>query len=175
MESERDLLQQAKRLDSAALAEIYDCYSPRVYRYAFRLLGDPCLAEDCVAETFSHFLHSLHAGKGPREHLQAYLFRTAHNLVVDHYRKTPSEELCEETPDPANVEADTNSRLRQRRVRMAIQQLSPAQQQVLSLKFWEGWENEDIARMLHKPVGAIKSLQHRALVHLQKVLVDEKS
>ena len=173
MSSESDLLQQAKRLEAAALAEIYDCYSLRVYRYAFRLLGDACLAEDCVAETFSRFLHGLRNGQGPREHIQAYLFRTAHNLVVDHYRRSPTKELDEEIPDVGKVEVDVDQRICQDDVRTAIQELPPGQQQVITLKFWEDWENEEIAQFLHKPVGAIKSLQHRALVHLQKVLLDK--
>lgn len=175
MSTEQDLLTQARQLDGTALAEIYDCYSPRVYRYAFRLLGDAALTEDCVAETFSRFLHSLHNGQGPRQHLQAYLFRTAHNFVVDYYRKNTVAELAEETPDSGNVEVDVSDTIRQRHIRTAILELTPAQQQVIALKFWEGWENERIAQFLLKPVSAVKSLQHRALVHLQKVLLDEKS
>lgn len=175
MISEKELLEQARSLDQRALAEIYDCYSPRLYRYALRLLGDACLAEDCVAETFSRFLHSLNTGRGPGEHLQAYLFRTAHNFVVDQYRKIPTEELDEDIYDPSSVETDAARNIRQRRVRAVLHELSPVQQQVIALKFWEGWENEEIARVLQKPVGAVKSLQHRALVHLQKCLLDEKS
>ncbi len=175
MSSETDLLQHAKRLEGAALAEIYDCYSPPVYRYAFRLLGDACLAEDCVAETFSRLLQGLRNGQGPREHIQAYLFRTAHNLVVDHYRKSATRELDEELPDAGDVESDVDQRICQDDVRTAIQELTPTQQQVIALKFWEDWDNEEIARCIHKPVGAVKSLQHRALVHLQKVLLHEKS
>jgi RNA polymerase sigma-70 factor (ECF subfamily) len=51
--------------------------------------------------------------------------------------------------------------------------LTEDQQQVVSLKFLEGWENDEIARALRKPVGAVKSLQHRALAQLQKILLDE--
>lgn len=175
MISEQQLLEQARNLDQRALAEIYDCYSPRLYRYAFRLLGDACLAEDCVAETFSRFLRELHEKRGPREHLQAYLFRMAHNFVVDFYRKTPADELKDDLPDKTtSVEKDAGNRVQQQHIRSAIQQLSSVQQQVLSLKFWEDWDNDEIARVLRKPVGAVKSLQHRALVHLQKLLLDEK-
>ncbi len=63
--------------------------------------------------------------------------------------------------------------MRQSRVRAALLKLTEDQQQVVSLKFLEGWENEEIARALHKPVGAVKSLQHRALAQLQKFLLDE--
>ena len=174
MISEQELLQQARDLDQHALAEVYDCYSPRLYRYAYRLLGDACMAEDCVAETFSRFLQSLRAGRGPHDHLQSYLFRTAHNFIVDHYRRIPAETLKDEFPDHNDVETDANSKLRQQRIRIAIQTLSGDQQQVIALKFLENWDNEEIARVLRKPVGAVKSLQHRALVNLQKLLSTEE-
>ncbi len=171
---EQDLLSQAGQFDSRALAEIYDLYSPRLYRYSMRLLGDACAAEDCVAETFSRFLNALQAGKGPRDYLQAYLFRMAHNLIVDHYRRQPPvEELNDDLPDSENTEETASHNLRQRRVRAALHELTEEQQQVVALKFLEGWENEEIARTLRKPVGAVKSLQHRALARLQKILLDE--
>lgn len=172
--SERDLLSGARQFEPSALAEIYDLYSPRLFRYAFRLLGDECAAEDCTAETFSRFLQSLRHGRGPRDYLQAFLFRTAHNYIVDYFRKTPIQPLDEHFPDVCNPEATANSKLRREHTRTAIQELSPDQQQVIALKFWEGYENEEIARALHKPIGAIKSLQHRALAHLQKILLDDE-
>lgn len=173
---EKDLLVQAKLLNTSALAEIYDLYSPRLYRYAIRLLGDACTAEDCVAETFSRFLQALKTGRGPRDYLQAYLFRVAHNIVVDHYRcQPPAQNLEDDMPDCIDTEEDASQNIRQRLVRAAMQKLTAEQQQVIALKFLEGWENEEIARTLNKPVGAIKSLQHRALVHLQKILLDDEA
>jgi RNA polymerase sigma-70 factor (ECF subfamily) len=56
-----------------------------------------------------------------------------------------------------------------------MHELTSDQQQVIALKFLEGWDNEDIAHALHKPVGAIKSLQHRALTHLQKILLEDET
>lgn len=176
MIAEQDLLLQAKQLDTCALAEIYDLYSPRLYRYAIRLLGDACLAEDCVAETFSRFLQALRIQNGPSNYLQAYLFRTLHNLVVDHYRRQPRMEvLTYKSPDRENTEETTDRNMRTLCVRAALQELTPDQQQVIALKFLEGWKNEEIAQALHKPVGAIKSLQHRALTHLQKILLDDET
>jgi len=171
---EQELLTQAGKFDTRALTEIYDLYSPRLYRYAMRLLGDENAAEDCVSETFSRFLKALQAGKGPRDYLQAYLFRTAHNLVVDHYRRQPlTEELDDDLPQAETTEGVAEEDMRQSRVRAALLNLTEDQQQVVSLKFLEGWENEEIARALRKPIGAIKSLQHRALAQLQKILLDE--
>jgi RNA polymerase sigma-70 factor (ECF subfamily) len=172
--SEQELLTQAGQFNTQALAEIYDLYSPRLYRYAMRLLGDASTAEDCVSETFSRFLKALQVGKGPRDYLQAYLFRTAHNLVVDHYRRQPViEELDDDLPEPETTEESAALNLSQRRVRNALKQLTEDQQQVVSLKFLEGWENEAVAKALNKPVGAVKSLQHRALAQLKKLLLDE--
>ena len=171
---EQELLTKAGQFDTCALTEIYDLYSPRLYRYAMRLLGDDCAAEDCVSETFSRFLKALQAGKGPRDYLQAYLFRTAHNLVVDHYRRQPlTEELTDDLSNVEDTENAAEHNLNQNRVRAALHKLTEDQQQVVSLKFLEGWENDEIACALHKPVGAVKSLQHRALAQLQKFLLDE--
>ncbi len=171
---EQELLTKAGQFDTRALAEIYDLYSPRLYRYAMRLLGDDYAAEDCVSETFSRFLKALQAGKGPRDYLQAYLFQTAHNLVVDHYRRQPAtEELDDDLPELETTEGTADSNLLQRRVRDALHQLTEDQQQVVSLKFLEGWDNDAVAKVLNKPVGAVKSLQHRALAQLQKILLDK--
>jgi RNA polymerase sigma-70 factor, ECF subfamily len=173
--SEQDLLVQARQFETRALAEIYDLYSPRLYRYASRLLGDTCTAEDCVADTFNRFLQALRAGRGPKDHLQAYLFRTAHNLIVDHYRnQSPAINLEDEMSDFEDIEASAGRNIRLRRVRNAILELTADQQQVIALKFLEGWKNEEIARVLKKPLGAVKSLQHRALARLQKILLEDE-
>jgi RNA polymerase sigma-70 factor, ECF subfamily len=173
---EKDLLQAALRFDLQALAQVYDLYSPELYRYAARFLGDPTLAEDCVADTFSRFLKILSAGRGPKDHLRAYLYRIVHNLIVDHYRRAPDlVELKETHPDIENApEQEADLHMRQAQMRKAIQQLTPDQQQVIAFKYFQGWKNEEIAQALDKPVGAVKSLQHRALASLQRILSKEK-
>jgi RNA polymerase sigma-70 factor (ECF subfamily) len=171
---ERELLELASQLNTAALADIYDTYSAGLYRYAMRLLGDPDLAEDCVAEAFSRFLKSLKKGNCPRDHLQAYLYRIAHNWIVDLYRDHEQTfELNDALPGDEMPEEQAARQIRQKQVRKAIRTLSPDQQKVISLKYLEYWENEEIARVLHKPVGAVKSIQHRALVSLQKLLAEK--
>ena len=175
--SEKELLQAALRFESQVLAQIYDLYSPELYRYAARLLGDPSLAEDCVADTFSRFLKALRARRGPKEFLRAYLYRIAHNWVVDYYRRTPDEIEFKDIhlENNENPEQEASLRIRQAQVREAISQLSPEQQQVIMLKYLEGWDNKDVAQILKKPVGAVKSLQHRALVRLQKILHNKEN
>jgi RNA polymerase sigma-70 factor, ECF subfamily len=176
--SERDLLKGAKSFDPASLGAVYDQYSPGIYRYAMRLLGDECLAEDCVSETFSRFLKVLNSGQGPNEHLQAYLYRIAHNWITDSYRKKAPAliELDESFPadedlGPAN-EAEIS--FQKREVREALQRLTPDQRQVIQLRFIEGLGNEEVAAALGKPISAIKTLQHRALGTLKRLLLQRK-
>lgn len=178
MEKEFDLLKKASRMDLQALAEIYDQYSPRVYRYALRQLGDTALAEDCVAETFSRFLKALSRGGGPKKYLQAYLFRTAHNWISDHFRRKKPEFVSldpDSHVDPSpRPEQEAVSRSEQRRVRAALARLTPEQRQVVVLKFLEGWSNQDIAVTMDKTVGAVKALQNRALSGLKRQLLPEE-
>lgn len=176
MASENELLKLARQFDAESLAQIYDTFSPGLYRYAMRLTGDQDLAEECVADTFSRLLQAFSFGKGPREFLQAYLYRIAHNWVVDYFRRKPfePESLDEERSDGGlSPEEQANISLQNHRLRKAILSLTPDQQQVIALKYLEGLENMDIARALKKPVGAIKSLQHRALINLKKQLAQK--
>jgi RNA polymerase sigma-70 factor, ECF subfamily len=174
--AEKELLQTAMRFDQKALGQIYDLYSPELYRYAARFLGDPCVAEDCVADTFSRFLKAIRDRRGPKDFLRAYLYRIAHNWIADHYRRAPDVVELKETQSSNAIlpEQEAYLRIRQAQMRKAILGLTPDQQQVIALKYLQDWNNEEIAQGLHKPVGAVKSLQHRALASLKKILEKEK-
>jgi RNA polymerase sigma-70 factor, ECF subfamily len=171
---EQELLRLAAQLNTKALAEIYDIYSPGIYRYAMRLLGDMVVAEDCVAETFARFLKALQERRGPRDHLQAYLYRIAHNWIVDFYRShEPTSELSDALRSETDIpEEEAAKHIRQKQVRKAIRSLTPDQQRVIALKYLEDWCNEEIAHALHKPIGSVKSIQHRALKALHKLLAE---
>lgn len=175
--AEQELLQAAMHFDQKVLAQIYDLYSPELYRYAARFLGDPCVAEDCVADTFSRFLKAIHDRRGPKDYLRAYLYRIAHNWIADYYRRAPDVvELKDTKPkDENSPEQEADQRMRHAQTRKAILQLTPDQQQVITLKYLQGMNNEEVAQTLDKPVGAVKSLQHRALARLEKILSKEKS
>lgn len=173
MTIDKDLLKLARQFDPATLASIYDTFSPGLYRYAMRLTYDQDLAEECVAETFSRFLQSLSSRKGPQNYLQAYLYRIAHNWIVDHYRRKPIEpdQLDEKQADNGlSPEEQLGFTIQNFSLRKALFTLSPDQQKVIALKYLEGLENIEVARILEKPVGAVKSLQHRALSNLKKII-----
>jgi len=176
--SEQESLQRAREFDQSALSTIYDRYSPALYRYAARLLGNADTAEECVAEVFSRFLHALKNGSGPRDHLQAYLYRIAHNWITDQWRHPlpPNVPLDPDLPadGAANPAQVIGRQWEQAQVRAALAQLTPDQRQVIVLKFVEDLGNEEVAAALGKPVGAVKSLQHRALAALRRVLTGDE-
>jgi RNA polymerase sigma-70 factor (ECF subfamily) len=168
------LLSGARALDLESLAEVYDRFSPGLYKYAARLLGDPDLAEDCVSETFTRLLKVLRQGFGPQDHLRAYLYRTAHNWITDRYRHQPLPFLeldADLHADPApSPESQAEERLENLQTRAALAALTPDQRQVVVLRFIEGWDTEEVAVALQKPTGAIKALQHRALGAMRRWL-----
>ena len=168
------ILERAKRFEAQALEEIYDSFSQGIYRYAFRLLGDEELARECMAETFSRFLTALRRDSGPDNYLQAYLYRIAHNWVTDHYRSKIPPTLPLEHDLPANPAEEPHQvvavEMANQQLRAALALLTPDQRQVIVLKYLEDWENDDIARALNKPVGAVKALQHRGLEGLRRII-----
>ena len=175
MIDESALLRRARQFDEQALAEIYDTLSPAIYAYAMRLLGDADLAEECIADTFSRFLNALHAGGGPQDYLKAYLYRVAHNWITDRFRHArPETPLDQEINLPASEEVEPHNtvadELERQELRHALALLTPEQRQVITLKYLENLENAEIAQALQKPVGAVKSLQHRALATLRRIL-----
>ena len=168
------LLQAARRWDESALADIYDTYSPLIYRYVYRKTGDRDIAQDLTAETFHRLLKGLRRGAGPHDHLSGWLYRVAHNLVVDHYRSQPSEPpVSVEDVNPAGdpLQAEIVARKEQvTRVRAALQQLTQLQQKVILLRFLEEMSLQEVALALDRTVGSVKALQHRAVSSLQRIL-----
>lgn len=158
------------------LVNIYEQHSPGLYRYAFRLLGDQNLAEETVSETFSRLLQAIRYGKGPRENIQAYLYRVAHNYVMDLYRRQPSmissvdaEEQFDEQLNPAHV---VSKEMERERVRLALIKLPPDQRQVVSLRILDNWSHEEVAAVIGKTVEATRALQYRALAALRRLLFE---
>ena len=171
-------LRPARTGDPAALAAVYDEYHPPIYRYIYRLIGEVEIARDLTSEVFRCFLQAIRNGGGPERHLSAWLYRTAHNAVVDHYRRRERQQhlpldegLVSAADDPAEMAERRRSAAQ---VRAALQHLTPDQQQVIVLKFLEELSNEEVAAILEKPVSAVKSLQHRALAALHRHLVPDK-
>ena len=163
----------AQRGESAALEELYLLHFDRIFSYLNVTVGNRHDAEDLATQTFVRMLESIGRYRLGSAPFSAWLFRIAHNLAMDHFRSRrrwqPEEEVPEPEPDErTSAEAQALDAIGRRSLLDLIDGLSPDQQQVLTLKFVFDFSNGDVATILGKREGAIKSLQHRALASLQK-------
>jgi RNA polymerase sigma-70 factor (ECF subfamily) len=169
----RRLVDRAQKGDRAALEELYLIHFDRIYSYLHMSVGNRHDAEDLTTQTFLKMLESIAKFRWQSAPFSAWLFRIAHNLSMDHFRSRRRWQPEEEVPEvPGEEEPSAELQAMQSIGRQSmlelIEDLSPEQQQVLTLKFVFNFQNGDVATILGKTEGAIKSLQHRALVSLQK-------
>ncbi len=172
-EEGRRLVERAQGGDRTALEELYLLHFDRIYSYLHMSVGNRHDAEDLTTQTFLKMLESIKQFRWKAAPFSAWLFRIAHNLAMDHFRATRRWQPEEEVPEPVGESepsaefAALHSIGRQSMLDL-IEGLSQEQQQVLTLKFVFNLPNAEVATILGKTEGAIKSLQHRALVSLQK-------
>jgi RNA polymerase sigma-70 factor (ECF subfamily) len=171
----RRLVERAQKGDREALEELYLMHFDRIYSYLQMSVGNRHDAEDLTNQTFVKMLESIERFEWRKVPISAWLFRIAHNLAMDHFRANRRWQPEEEPPEPPGSEERSaeeealHSIGRQSMLEM-IEGLSIDQQQVLTLKFVFNFPNADVATILGKTEGAIKSLQHRALASLQREL-----
>ncbi len=159
-------------LDSKTIGAIYDQYFSEVYRFVLYRVGDQTLAEDIASDVFIRLLEAVQVGRGPDSNLKGWLIGTASHVVTDYFRKKyrkPEEEIPDSLPDLAPGPAsEVDQREENRLVRGAYAKLTPEQQDVLSLRFGQGYSLEETAARMDKNVNAVKALQFRALAALQR-------
>lgn len=162
-------------LDKQALVDLYERHSTEIFRYAYRMLDDKALSEDCVADTFLRLLIAVRGGMLP-ENVRAYLFRIAHNWIIDHYRHRPPPPISLEEnfhPDSeGNVSQLVAQELDRQRIRSALLRLPPEQRQVIELRFVENWSHTEVAVAVGKTVEATRALQYRAVGALRQLLAE---
>lgn len=172
---ERDLITRAKS-DPEAFGDLYRCYVERIYNYHYRHTSDSNEAEDLTSRTFYRALRSLHRYREKGASFQAWLFRIAHNLVVNWYRDTsrhPSvaidsvSPLHSPSPTPLDyVEAQETREL----LLQLLADLPEDRKTLLILKHVEQMTNMEIAAVMGRSEGAIKALYHRTLVSLRDMI-----
>jgi RNA polymerase sigma-70 factor (ECF subfamily) len=174
----RALVERGQKGDRAALEELYLIHFDRIYSYLHMSVGNRHDAEDLTTQTFLKMLESIGKFRFQSAPFSALLFRIAHNLAMDHFRAArrwqPEEEVPEQPgEEEPSAEAQALQSIGRQSMLELIEDLSPEQQQVLTLKFVFNFPNADVATILEKTEGAVKSLQHRALVSLQKQITQK--
>jgi RNA polymerase sigma-70 factor (ECF subfamily) len=169
----RELVARGQQGDRDALEELYLIHFDRIYSYLHVSVGNRHDAEDLTTQTFLKMLEKIGTFKWQSAPFSAWLFRIAHNLAMDHFRAGRRWQPEEEVPEPPGEEEPSAELVAMQTIGREsmlklIDRLSPEQQQVLTLKFVFNLPNAEVATILDKTEGAIKSLQHRALVSLQK-------
>ena len=171
----RKLVEAAQAGDRNALEDLYLIHFDRIYSYLHMTVGNRHDAEDLTTQTFLRMLESIGKFRFQAAPFSAWLFRIAHNLSMDHFRANRRWQPEEDVPEPhgheeRSAEDEAFHAIGRKSMLELIDTLSQEQQLVLTLKFVFNFSNGEAATILGKTEGAVKSLQHRALVSLQKQL-----
>jgi RNA polymerase sigma-70 factor (ECF subfamily) len=162
----------------AELAALYESYYDRIARYAFVRLGNQSDAQDLAGEVFLRALESLNSYRERGVPMQAWLFRIAHNLIVDHFRKSSKQKTI--SIDTVNVKAETDPEeqamagLEVARVIKALGRLTESQRKVIELRFFGELTSEEAGHVLNKRAGAVRELQSAAIKALRTLLDEEQ-
>jgi RNA polymerase sigma-70 factor (ECF subfamily) len=164
-----------------AVCELYDRYNKPIFRYLWARVSDRQLAEDLTGEVFARMVAALPRYRIAGGTFQAWLYRIAHNLLIDQYRKERGKnEISLDDVEYIGMAADdpeqaTEQVLFIERVMTGLKKLDSNQQEILILRFISGLSLQEVAATLGKTVGAVKIAQHRALKELRGLLNVEES
>ena len=174
MQDEESLVRRAKQHDQMALTQLYEENFDRIYRYIVLKIGEKTEAEDMTQQVFLNAFKSISSYKCRGTPFSSWLFRIAHNQIVDYLRKKSKrttvpldESLISGNSDP-RLEVERNLDIGN--LVLATKWLTKAQQEVISLRFAGELSIAQAAKIMGKSEGAIKALQHSAIVSLRKAL-----
>ena len=172
-----ELIERLQRRDPQALAELYDRYGRLVYSLILRVVRDRGIAEDLVQETFLRVWNRAQGLDAQRGSMGPWLLAVARNRAIDYLRSAGGRERnaleFEETDHPAlytDMERDILSSDSARRVKTAVEKLSPNQRQVIELAYFEGLSQTEMAERMGQPLGTVKTWVRAALKSLRDEL-----
>jgi RNA polymerase sigma-70 factor (ECF subfamily) len=166
------IFDKAKNGDQDAFTEIYDLFFKKIYRFIFFRVSHKETAEDLAEEVFLKAFSKI-AGIKESSSFEGWLYQVARNLVIDYYRQkklTVSLDEIENTLEYETNVIDVLDLQQQQKVLLRLmKELTAEQQVILKLKFFEDLDNREIAKILDKNEGAIRVIQHRAIIKLQEL------
>jgi RNA polymerase sigma-70 factor, ECF subfamily len=160
------------RSESDSLSELFELYYDRIARYIASRVGNRDTAEDMAGDVFVRAVESYGSYKDRGLPIQAWLFRIAHNLVIDHYRRSAKRrsipiEDAGELRGSSDPFAEVDIKLSMERVAEVMQLLNTGQQEVISLRLIGGLTAEEAGNIMGRTPGAIRELQRTALKALR--------
>ena len=175
MQAAAELVILAQQGDQTAFASLYEQYSPLVYRFLRRRLdGGDEVVEDLTEDVFVKVYEKLDRYVERGLPFTAWLYRIAHNHLVDYLRTLPRQyasSLDEVTEVPERAATAAFSRVLDRQsLEPALARLTPEQRQAIELRFMEGMSVAETAAAMGRSDEAVKKLQARALANLRRHL-----
>ena len=174
---DRDLVRRLQQRDPRALGELYDRYGRLAFSLILRIVRDGGIAEDLVQETFLRVWNRAQGCDAQRGSIGPWLLAVARNRAIDYLRSAGGRERnaleFEETDHPAlytDMEQDILSSDKARRVKAAVEKLSPNQRQVIELAYFEGLSQTEMADRMGQPLGTVKTWVRTALKNLRDEL-----
>lgn len=170
---ERELVLQATKHNRVAFAQLYDRYVTKIFRYIYYKVGSQSEAEDLTGQVFLKAWEAIGRYQCTERPFAAWLYRIAHNLIVDYFRTkrdtSSLDELAVVDLPGSDLDDIVDRHLTADTLRHALRHLTHDQQQVIILRFLEGYNTTEVAQILGKQPGAVRTLQHRALAGLNGV------
>ncbi|RPI30872.1 MAG: RNA polymerase sigma factor [Chloroflexota bacterium] len=174
--TEAELVERAVAGDCAAFGEIYTRYLDAIYRYVFYRVHDGNDAEDLTETVFLKAWLGISEYRDMGLRFSCWLYRIAHNTVIDFHRRQMADPCIEKAWFPGD-EIETSRLLRPlteledaSALNQAISKLTEDEQQIILLRFVEGFSHAEVAAIMDRTEGACRMLQTRALVALQRKL-----
>src|SRR4051812_6271242 len=150
--NEAELAERASNHDQAAFAELYNTYVDKIYKYVYYKVGNATDAEDLCEQVFLKAWEAIGRYKWCGYPFSSWLYKLAHNLVVDFYRTRKESLSLDEINLGRQEQIDPEHALRNAldsaELASAISLLTAEQRQVVALKFVEGYKNSEIAEMM---------------------------
>ncbi len=175
MSIEKDVVSRAIKGDGEAFAQLYEEHFDRIYRYVYLKVGNQIEAEDLTQEIFVRALEAIGSYRWRNLHFNSCLFRIAHNRVIDYFRKQGKVGKVALEDDITLVSESNPALTAERELEIEeliknVEKLSPAQSEVISLRFGSELSTTEVAKVLGKNTGTVKALQYNAIVALRKML-----
>ena len=171
-------VERAQRGETDAFEALYERFYDRIFRYLSFKTGDPMVAEDLAVEVFLRMLTSIGSYRRRGHPFSSWLFRIAHNLAVDHFRKhgrratVPLDKVAAVVGDTSlDLDDYVQTGLTMREVERAMEGLTDLQRQVISMRFAGELSVRETAEALGRKENAIKALQHAGMKKLRRALV----
>ena len=162
--------------DVDALARVYDELVDPIHRYVALRVRRREDAEDITQLVFERLVTALPRYRHHGKPFRAWVFRIAHNAVVDHhrrYRQTEPLGGIAEPVDAVMVEALSLRGEELRELGSAIGQLTPDQQEAIALRYGAGLSADEAARVMGRQPGTIRGLTFRAIASLRRIMTVE--